>query len=275
MKKKILIATCIVLAVAAIVAGSVVGTIAYLAAASRVSNVFTYGEVFISMDESKVDQHGVPVPGAARTDNNSYLLMPGESYTKDPKIHVQPSTQPCYLFLVTRNQITDIEVKNDPTKPTMAQQMVQNGWGIYKDTSVGSRVWIYCGTKDNVYHNAVDASAPNYVAADSPNYMHAKTPVAVCGTSNASMADGTTIIAVAENTSINIFEQFHVTSNVGTELSIYSGAQVTLNAVGIQASVFGEIGVAASIDAAWAAVVNQFPYIQDNVGGSSVTPDEE
>ena len=267
-KKKLLIVVGVLVAMAALVAGSVFGTIAYLAAASRVSNVFTYGEVFISMDESKVDQHGNRVEGGGRTDNNSYLLMPGESYVKDPQIHVQANTQPCYLFLVTRNEITEIEasaVTPIDGKPTMAQQMVANGWGIYKDTSVGSRVWIYCGNSNNVYHNAVDESADNYAAAGSTNYMHAKTPVAVCGTNNASMADGTTIIAVAEGTSINIFEEFHVTSEIGTELSIYSGAQVTLNAIGIQASVFGEIGNSTSINEAWAAVVNQFPYIQDNV----------
>ena len=245
-KKKLLIVAGVLVAMAALVAGSVFGTIAYLAAASRVSNVFTYGEVFISMDESKVDQHGNRVEGGGRTDNNSYLLMPGESYVKDPQIHVQSATQPCYLFLVTRNEITSIEVQNDPNKPTMAQQMVTNGWGIYKDTSVGSRVWIYCGTSANVNAETKEAI----------------TPVAVCGTSNASMAvEGK--ISVAET--INIFEEFHVTSEIGTELSIYSGAQVTLNAIGIQASVFGEIGDATAINDAWAAVVNQFPYIQDNV----------
>ena len=258
MKKKLLIITCVLVAVAAIVAGSVFGTIAYLAAASKVSNVFTYGEVFISMDESKVDQHGVPLkdsegnPTGERTDNNSYLLMPGESYTKDPQIHVQPSTQPCYLFLVTRNQITRIE---DPTKPTMAKQMVANGWGIYKDTSAGSRVWIYCGNVANVDQDT----------------MHAIKPVAVCGSNNKTMADGVNILHVEADKPIAIFTQFHVTSSIGADLSLYSGAEVTLNAVGIQASVFGNIGDTQAVADAWTAVVNQFPYIQDNVG-TTVTP---
>lgn len=242
MKKKLLIVIGALVAVAAIVAGSVFGTIAYLTSASKVSNVFTVGDVFITLDESAVDADGKIIPGAARTDRNSYHLIPGKSYDKDPQITVEANTESCYLFLVTRNQITAIE---DPNQKTMAQQMVENGWGIYKDTTAGSRVWVYCGTAANV--NA--------------DTKHAITPVAVCG-ANRSAAN-----TVSVTNPIKIFQEFHITndSTASANLNLYSGAEVTINAVGIQSDSFGTIGQMTSIDAAWAAVVNQYPYIQDSV----------
>ena len=244
--KKLLIALGMVVAAVAIAAGSIAGTVAYMTSASKVSNVFTIGNVKIAMDEGKVNADGqIPDPNV-RTDSNSYLLMPGKSYDKDPLITVQADTQACYLFLVTRNQISSIE---DPSKPTMADQMVANGWGIYKDTTAGTRVWIYCGSSANV--NADDKMAIN--------------PVAICGESVATAG-------ATQVTTIPVFTQFHITTTQSDNLAIYAGAEVTLNAVGIQADSFGALGAKTSVDAAWVAVVNQFPYIQDNVG--TVTPPE-
>ena len=247
--KKLLIVLGSIVAVMAIVAGSVLGTIAYMTSASKVSNVFTIGNVKLLLDEGKVDADGQLLTGesAARTDNNSYKLIPGKSYDKDPTITVDPTTEICYIFLVTRNQITAIEDKTDSEhKPTMAQQMVANGWGIYKDTTAGSRVWIYCGSPANVDEET----------------MNAKTPVAICGTSV-----GTS--SAIQKEKINVFSNFHIASTATETLSIYSGAEVTINAIGIQADSFGEFGAMTSVDAAWAAVVNQFPYIQDNVNGNN------
>ena len=260
-KKKLLIMAGVIVAVVAIVAGSVLGTIAYMTSASKVSNVFTVGNVKITLDESVVNNEGKIENPANRTDRNSYHLMPGKSYDKDPRITVASDTESCYLFLVTRNQILDIEVKNDPDKPTMRQQMVQNGWGIYKTTTAGSVVWIYCGNSNGVYHNATTTDAANYAAADSANYMHAKTPVAVCGTSR----DVSTTDNILAKETINVFSQFHITTGESSNLSIYAGAEVTINAVGIQCDSFGDVGTTAAVNAAWAAVVNQFPYIQDTV----------
>ncbi len=254
--KKILVALCAVVVLAAVVTASVLGTVAYMVSASKVSNVFTVGNVMITLDESAVTPEGVPT-GAGRTDKNSYHLMPGKSYTKDPAITVDPSTEACYLFLVTRNQITNIEVQGDHVnKPTMAQQMYNNGWAIYKDTTAGTRVWIYCGSKANI--------TGTYGSGD-----YGFTPVAVCGTNRAETAvSGKILVASAM---ISIFQQFHVTTDpaLTNNLAIYSGAEVTINAVGIQADSFGEIGNIPALDAAWAAVVNQFPYIQDNVSISN------
>ena len=60
-------------------------------------------------------------------------------------------------------------------------------------------------------------------------------------------------------------------SNDIPNIQIYSGAEVTINAIGIQADSFGAIGSSESIDKAWAAVVAAFPYINDQV----TTPDSQ
>ena len=71
MKKKLLIVVSLVLAVAAIVTASVIGTIAYMTSASKVSNVFTVGDVYITLDESAVNPNGTLVENGGRTDRNS------------------------------------------------------------------------------------------------------------------------------------------------------------------------------------------------------------
>lgn len=258
-KKKLLIAFGSVVALVAVVVASIAGTVAYMTSASKVSNVFTIGNVAITLSESAVKPDGTYLTDASnRTDKNSYHLMPGKSYIKDPAISVEDSTEPAYIFLVTRNQITAIEASaKNPVdgKPTMAEQMYTNGWAIYKDTSAGSRVWIYCGNKDRITGRYGDS-----------NYEY--TPMAVCG-AGVTIPDGTTNVMKYSGTMIPIFEKFHIATTETTNFSIYAGAEVTINAIGIQADSFGDYGASAAIDAAWAAVVNQFPYIQDNLNGTA------
>ncbi len=84
-RKAMLLVLCAVLLVAA----SVLGTMAYLTATDTVTNTFTVGQVKIKLDEAKTDAlgTGTPVVPAARTeDGNSYYLLPGNSYTKDPTV---------------------------------------------------------------------------------------------------------------------------------------------------------------------------------------------
>ncbi|MBO5326652.1 MAG: hypothetical protein J6A84_00850 [Clostridia bacterium] len=258
MKKKLLIVVSLVLAVAAIVTASVMGTIAYMTSASKVSNVFTVGDVYITLDESAVNPNGTLVENGGRTDRNSYHLMPGETYIKDPAITVRADTEVCYLFLVTRNQITAIEANangEQTGKPTMAEQMYENGWAIYKDTTVGSRVWVYCGTKDNI-NGRYDAENPT-------NQYY--TPKAVCGAS-VTPSDTSKIFQASADPAmrIPIFSNFSITADSEISIKPYSGAEVTINAVAIQASSeFGGLCSHEAIDNAWAAVIAQYPYIQD------------
>lgn len=103
--KALLLTLCAVLLVAA----SVLGTMAYLTSTAKVENTFTIGKVEIKLDEAKVNADGIPVEGAARVQANSYKLMPGTTYTKDPTVTVKAGSEESYVRMkVTFNNATAI-----------------------------------------------------------------------------------------------------------------------------------------------------------------------
>ena len=107
--KAILMALCAVLLVAA----SVMGTLAYLTSSDTVVNTFTVGKVKITLDEAKVDGNGKALTGdsAERVKANSYKLMPGHEYAKDPTVTVIKGSEESYVrMLVTvsfKSELTD------------------------------------------------------------------------------------------------------------------------------------------------------------------------
>ena len=103
--KALLLTLCAVLLIAA----SVLGTMAYLTSTAKVENTFTIGKVEIKLDEAKVTADGIPVEGAARVTANSYKLMPGTTYTKDPTVTVLNGSEESYVRMkVTFNNATKI-----------------------------------------------------------------------------------------------------------------------------------------------------------------------
>ena len=103
--KALLLTLCAVLLVAA----SVLGTMAYLTSTDTMTNTFTVGKVEIKLDEAKVTADGIPVEGAARVTANSYKLMPGNTYTKDPTVTVLNGSEASYVRMkVTFNNATEI-----------------------------------------------------------------------------------------------------------------------------------------------------------------------
>lgn len=103
--KALLLTLCAVLLVAA----SVLGTMAYLTSTDTVTNTFTVGKVEIKLDEAKVNADGIPVEGAARVQANSYKLMPGTTYTKDPTVTVKAGSEESYVRMkVTFNNAKEI-----------------------------------------------------------------------------------------------------------------------------------------------------------------------
>lgn len=103
--KALLLTLCAVLLIAA----SVLGTVAYLTSSAEVKNTFTVGKVEIKLDEAKVNADGIPVEGAARVTANSYKLMPGTTYTKDPTVTVKAGSEESYVRMkVTFNNATEI-----------------------------------------------------------------------------------------------------------------------------------------------------------------------
>ncbi len=124
-----------------LVAGSVVGTLAWLTSTSTVTNTFTVGQVKITLDEAKVNPDGTTAASADRVSgSNVYHLLPGHTYTKDPTIHVQANSEDCYLFVVLENGFTSVIDGVSTEVKTIEEQMSDNGW---KTLAGKKNVWYY------------------------------------------------------------------------------------------------------------------------------------
>lgn len=126
-RKALLLSLCAVLLVVA----SVMGTMAYLTSTSAtVTNTFTVGNVGITLDEAPVNTNGQVVDGNRRTENQ-YLLVPGQSYTKDPIVHVTANSENSWIFVKVANPLANFEAGT-----TIAAQIEAKGWeelepGVY------------------------------------------------------------------------------------------------------------------------------------------------
>ena len=126
MKKKLMT----VLALVLVVAMSVAGTIAFLTdTTDPITNTFTVGNVEITLDEAKVNEYGVADTTADRVKANSYKLIPGHTYTKDPTIHVATGSEDCWLFAKIENNLG-----------TAATLAMTQGWTEIDTTN---HVWAY------------------------------------------------------------------------------------------------------------------------------------
>ena len=136
-RKVLILALCAVL----LVSISVMGTMAYLTSQDEVTNTFTVGNVKITLDETDVDDS---TKDAARDQANAYKLLPGQTYTKDPIIHVDADSEACYLFVKVENGIKAIEAAGD----TVASQMLDKGWKlVHGDLLANEYLYVYAGTE--------------------------------------------------------------------------------------------------------------------------------
>ena len=234
MKKKLLTAALLTFAALTLVVVTVFVTIAYLTASSAVSNVFTVGEVAIEMYETKVNSDGTPTDIYQEDDKNSYHLVPGQKYTKDPTIRIKSKLEQdkMYLFVKSSNQIRTIEAGNQPgvtdeVKATsMREQMEANGWVEYIRSGDGIEiVWVY-GTRD-VTTGII-------------------TPIAV------GPETGSNKPAIRNNGEFVFCENFTVASDAN--VSIYAAAKVNFTAFAIQ-----NTGVE-TVQKAWEAIKETYPY---------------
>lgn len=156
--KKVLLT---MLSAAALMVTTVFGTVAYFQDIDSQANTFTVGRVQIELDESDVKadgtyEHNDDGSLKARVKKNEYHLIPGQTYTKDPVVHVKEDSANAYVrMLVHVKRIDQLRAalpktdKND--KPIQEHekyyaddlfliQMLCNGWD--KDT------WVYKGYKE-------------------------------------------------------------------------------------------------------------------------------
>lgn len=104
--KALLLTLCAVLLVAA----SVLGTMAYLTSSDTVTNTFTVGSVAIKLDEAQANTDGTLVPNAERVKANSYKLLPGHTYSKDPMVTVLSGSEPSYVKMtVTFSKANELD----------------------------------------------------------------------------------------------------------------------------------------------------------------------
>ena len=141
MKKKILVAClCVALAVLTI-AGT---TLAYLTSQETVTNTFTVGKVEIKLDEAKANADGTLVPNADRVKENSYKLIPGHTYNKDPMVTVLSGSESSYIKMtVTFTKAAELDAIFAPTGADLTS--IFNG---YDSTN-----WIYKGNTEDTTAN--------------------------------------------------------------------------------------------------------------------------
>lgn len=134
--KALLLTLCAVLLVTA----SVLGTMAYLTSQDTVTNTFTVGSVAIKLDEAKANTDGslVEGEGAARVKANSYKLLPGHTYNKDPMVTVLNGSEASYIKMtVTFSKASALDAIFAPTGADLTS--IFNGYDstnwIYKDNT--------------------------------------------------------------------------------------------------------------------------------------------
>ena len=160
--KALLVVACALLLVAA----SVFGTMAYLTSTDTVTNTFTVGKVKITLDEAKVGTDGKALTGsdAARVQTNSYKLMPGHKYDKDPIVTVKAGSEESYvrqIVTVTFDKVlTDAQlaIKLDNIFTGYSQKWVRNGAPVVKTEGEGNKAHTVI-TYEYRYNTTV--SAPN------------------------------------------------------------------------------------------------------------------
>ena len=76
------------------------GTVAWLMdTTDAVTNTFTIGDITLTLVESPYDAANNSYSNPEENVNNSYPLIPGNTYKKNPKVTVLANSEDCYLFV--------------------------------------------------------------------------------------------------------------------------------------------------------------------------------
>ena len=137
--------TCICMA--AMLLATVAGTLAWLTDRDSAVNTFTVGQVDITVDESRVNPDGTPVDGADRVKENSYHLLPGQSYKKDPIMTIAAYSEDAYVrMILTVHNASDVQAIL--TKYNLGDfSVLIDGW----DQSI----WRYEGFAEDTVNNTI------------------------------------------------------------------------------------------------------------------------
>lgn len=111
-----------------LVAVSVLGAMAYLTSKDTVTNTFTVGKVKITLDEVEVNPDGT-AKSNSRVKANTYHLIPGHTYIKDPTVHIGENSEDCWIFVKLENGLKAVVADTG-----IEAQMEANGWKLLADT---------------------------------------------------------------------------------------------------------------------------------------------
>ena len=155
-KGKVLV---LMLSAAALVTASVFGTMAYLTDEEAVTNTFTVGKVGLTLDELDVDNDGdttdnITVDNTVRDQANEYHLLPGHTYIKDPTVHIDETSEDCWVFVKVENglvktidgNVVNIEAASESIEngyKSVADQITANGWAKLSTDSNSSVPNVY------------------------------------------------------------------------------------------------------------------------------------
>lgn len=206
MKKKLLIMSVAMVLVCAFAVGM---TIAYLTSTDEVVNTFTVGNVRIKLDEAKVNPDGTIVPNVDRVKANSYKLIPGHIYTKDPTVTVLSGSEESFIKMtVTFSNSAELDAIFDPTGADLLR--IFNGYNPAN--------WIYKG-------NTKDASANTRTY----EFWYKETVAA----------------STADVPLDALFDSITVPGTItNTQLGTIEGMTITVNAYAIQADGFADADAA-------------------------------
>jgi len=230
MKKRIMKIASLSVAAVALVVVTVLVTVAYLTSLSTVSNTFTVGKVGIHMYESSVNENGEALPDTDKNGTmkdsvqNTYTLIPGKTYDKDPTIYVDAGSAGAYLFVVVHNDIASIEIHKDEEingkqQKSIAEQMKDNGW-VRLESVQSQKGDIYFYAKDEeegIQADAVEVEPKEY----------------------------------------NVFSTFTICTDA--DVAPYVDKKVELTAYAIQADTFEKDDEYSAAEKAWAAIVETYP----------------
>ncbi len=224
-------------AAVALVCVTVLSTVAFLSESAAVSNTFTVGNVSIEMFESPVNDDGLIDPALKdafqkaegytkkTSDGNSYHLVPGKTFDKDPSVYVKANSEDCYIFIKARNQIRPIE---DPTETTMRDQLIANNWVEIYRISADESIYVYKGT------TALDTNAKQVAGVVSKQATERK---------------------------IDLFKTFTVAEQA--DISKLGGAKVTITAFAIQGDLnnsIEKVGTLEDMQRLWNIVSGEFEF---------------
>lgn len=206
--RKILLTICSAMLLVCLSVGA---TVAYLTSSAEVKNTFTVGKVAIKLDEAKVDSDGKALTGdnAERVKVNSYKLLPGHTYDKDPMVTVLSGSESSYIkmnVVVTKSAELDAIFGEDGA----------NLLSIFK--GYDSNNWIYKG-------NTEDATA---------------------NTRTYEFWYKATVAAPSGDVALDaLFDKIEVPGNIdNTQLATINGMTITVTAHAIQADSFANADAA-------------------------------